>query len=98
MAQPLLIDELSALEGIAHGFFTRRGGVSTGIYGSLNCGAGSDDSLEAVRENRARVAGRLGARRLLTARQVHGTAVAVLDGSAPPDARPTADALVTAHR
>ena len=71
MIEPLLIDTLSALPGIAHGFFTRRGGVSGGIYASLNCGPGSKDSPGAVRENRARVATHLGARKLVSAYQVH---------------------------
>ncbi|MCR9058162.1 MAG: polyphenol oxidase family protein, partial [Rhodobacteraceae bacterium] len=44
------------LDGIRHGFFTRRGGVSTGIYESLNVGLGSDDTRDVVLENRNRVA------------------------------------------
>ena len=47
--------------GVAHGFFGRAGGVSTGIYESLNCGPGSRDTPEAVAENRRRVAGELAA-------------------------------------
>ena len=49
MPHPILIPELSGLTGIAHGFFGRRGGVSEGIYASLNCGVGSKDSPKAVR-------------------------------------------------
>jgi YfiH family protein len=96
MPQPLLIDTLSALPGIAHGFFTRRGGVSEGIYASLNCGVGSRDSPDAVRRNLARVAALLGARKLVTAYQVHGKSVVVVDDGVPPGQRPKADALVTA--
>jgi hypothetical protein len=96
MPQPLLVEALSALPGIAHGFFTRRGGVSEGIYASLNCGVGSKDNGEAVRTNRARVVARLQARELLTCYQVHGTTAAVADASTPADWRPKADALVTA--
>jgi polyphenol oxidase len=95
MMQPVLIPELSVLPGIAHGFFTRRGGVSEGIYASLNCGPGSGDSPEAVQENRARVARHLSACKLVSAHQVHGTTAVIMDDDAPA-ARPKADALVTA--
>ena len=47
---------LAALPGIRHGFFTRQGGVSGGIYASLNGGVGSSDDPDHVRENRARMA------------------------------------------
>lgn len=85
--------------GIAHGFFTREGGVSTGIYASLNCGGGSGDDRDAVAENRARAAVMLGVARdaLATNHQVHGIAVTTLvrpiEG-----ARPRADAMVTKER
>jgi YfiH family protein len=95
MIEPLRIDALSALPGIAHGFFTRRGGVSRGLYASLNCGAGSKDSPEAVQENRARVTAHLGARTLVSAYQVHGTTALVADDRWPAE-RPKADAIVTA--
>ena len=96
MPQPLLVEALSELPGVAHGFFTRRGGVSEGIYASLNCGVGSKDSPEAVRVNRDRVAARLSARRLMTCYQVHGTTAVIADASAPASWRPKADVLVTA--
>ncbi|OYX84087.1 MAG: polyphenol oxidase [Azorhizobium sp. 32-67-21] len=51
---------LAALKGIRHAFFTRRGGVSSGLYDSLNGGMGSQDDLACVSENRARMAGALG--------------------------------------
>jgi YfiH family protein len=92
------IDALAALPDIGHGFFTRRGGVSGGIYASLNCGVGSKDDPEAVRENRARVVGHLGARRVVTAYQVHGTAAMVVDDVSATGERPKADAMVTATR
>jgi YfiH family protein len=98
MLHSVRIDALSALPDIGHGFFSRRGGVSEGIYASLNCGVGSKDNPEAVRENRARVAGHLGARRVVTAYQVHGTAAVVLDDVSAVGERPRADALVTATR
>jgi len=97
MPHPVLAPELSSLTGIAHGFFGRRGGVSEGIYASLNCGVGSKDSPKAVQENRARVARHLGARRIVSAYQVHGTTAVIVDDE-PLAERPKADALVTATR
>lgn len=89
-------DGLSAVGAVRHGFFTREGGVSTGIYDSLNCGPGSDDAPGNVAENRARAMARLSlpANALATAHQVHGCDVFVVDG-APPETRPRVDALVT---
>jgi copper oxidase (laccase) domain-containing protein len=52
--------QLAALPGIRHGFFTRAGGVSAGLYASLNCGIGSNDDRANVLENRGRVAAALG--------------------------------------
>ena len=60
MPKPLIADCLADLSGTAHGFFTRRGGVSREDYASLNCGLGSKDAPAAVHENRARVAAFLG--------------------------------------
>ena len=64
---------LASIEGVRHGFFTRQGGVSTGIHASLNCGPGSRDDAANVAENRARVAELLGAEpgKLLTVFQKH---------------------------
>jgi YfiH family protein len=95
MPQPVLIPELSALPGVAHGFFTRRGGISGGIYASLNCGTGSNDDPASVRENRARVTGHLGARTLVFVHQVHSATAVVVDGRSAGE-RPKADAMVTA--
>jgi YfiH family protein len=85
------------LPGIRHGFFTREGGISTGLYASLNGGLGSRDDAANVAENRTRMAAALGVepRRLLTAYQIHSPDVLVADASWPPDARPRADAVVT---
>ena len=86
-----------ALRGVPHGFFTRAGGVSEGIYAGLNCGPGSGDAAAAVAENRARAAAAMGAapERLLTLHQVHSAEV--ISVSAPFEgARPRADGLVTA--
>jgi YfiH family protein len=85
------------LPGIAHAFFTREGGVSTGIYRGLNTGVGSNDARDAVLENRARAARHLGAtiERLATPFQVHGTAAIVVEEVWTHDRRPKADAVVT---
>lgn len=94
----LTADPLAALDGIRHGFFTRRGGVSTGIYDSLNMGYGSRDAAESVTENRRRAIAALNgdAAPLNTMYQVHGrTAVRVDRHWAPTDA-PRADAMVSA--
>ncbi len=89
---------LSALAGVRHAFFTRAGGVSDGVYASLNGGTGSQDAPAHVAENRARMAAALGvtADRFLTAYQVHSPEVATIDRPWIPDARPRADGLVTA--
>jgi YfiH family protein len=84
-----------ALAGVPHGFFTRRGGASTGIYAGLNCGPGSRDDAAAVAANREAAAAALGAATLLTAHQVHGVRVAVAQGPWSGE-RPQADAVVTA--
>ncbi|QLF70952.1 peptidoglycan editing factor PgeF [Peteryoungia desertarenae] len=82
--------------GIRHGFFTRQGGVSTGIYEGLNVGVGSSDQPEHIQENRARVSGWFGlpAAHLATVHQVHSPDVVVIDRP-PSGERPKADALVT---
>ncbi len=88
---------LSALEGIRHAFFTREGGVSGGLYASLNSGIGSQDEAAHVAENRARMAQALGVDpvRLLTAYQIHSPHVVVAEEPWDVDTRPRADAIVT---
>jgi len=88
---------LSELDGIRHAFFTRAGGVSDGVYASLNSGIGSDDAPDRVAENRARMAGALGVTpvSLLTAYQVHSPTVAVAERPWSLAERPRADAIVT---
>lgn len=81
--------------GVRHGFFGRGGGVSGGVYQSLNCGLGSGDDAACVRENRARVAQALGAGRLVTLHQVHSAECVVVRERWEDEARPRADALVT---
>lgn len=93
----LTATSLSAEPRIAHGFFTRRGGVSEGIYASLNCGLGSQDKSEAVAENRARAAAQLGVlpERLLTCYQFHSTEVLEVSGPWDGNGPQRADGLVT---
>lgn len=88
---------LLAMPGVRHGFFTREGGVSSGIYASLNCGVGSKDDRALVLENRARVAAALGApaEKLATPYQVHGTTTVTVTEAWPPGEGPKADGLVT---
>lgn len=93
----LKADDLSDLRGIEHGFFTREGGVSPGIYNSLNCGFGSSDDRDNVAENRARVSRELGARQpVSTVYQVHSASVQTITEPVDAAAVPQADALVTA--
>src|SRR5262245_29328585 len=83
--------------GIAHGFFGRQGGVSEGVYTSLNCGPGSSDDRAKVMENRRRATAALSpSARLVTCYQVHsGTALTVTRPWDIPD-NPKADAMATA--
>jgi YfiH family protein len=89
--------ETLALSGIRHAFFTREGGVSGGLYTSLNGGTGSRDSSAHILENRARMAAALevGPDFLLTAYQIHSPHVVVAEAPWRIDARPRADAIVT---
>ena len=84
-----------ALAPLRHGFFTRKGGASSGIFKGLNCGAGSSDQTEAVQMNRARVAQvmEVPPDRLLGVHQVHSPDVVTVTAPVPPGLR--ADALVT---
>lgn len=92
----LTIRRSPLLDGVAHGFLGRTGGVSTGVYASLNTGLGSGDAREAVLENRARALAAVApAARLVSLHQVH-SARAVEAGDWGDEARPEADALATA--
>lgn len=84
-----------ALAAHRHGFFSRKGGASSGIFAGLNCGRGSSDQAEAVLVNRARVAAALGVgpEALAGAHQIHSSDVVTL--SEVPQTPPRADALVT---
>ncbi len=88
---------MQALPGLRHAFFTREGGVSGGIYDSLNSGLGSGDAADNVAENRSRMAQALGVApdRFLTAYQIHSPNVVVADEAWTYEARPKADAIVT---
>ena len=86
---------LRAIPNIRHGFFTRHGGVSRGLYASLNGGLGSQDEAENVRENRTRMARALGADHLVTAYQVHSPDVVVAECAWTREHAPRADGVVT---
>lgn len=88
---------LSKLPRIRHAFFTRDGGVSDGIYASLNGGVGSNDAPDKVAENRARMAKALGVapNHLITPYQIHSAEVAAADAPWTVETRPRADAVVT---
>jgi YfiH family protein len=88
---------LSAIPGLRHAFFTREGGVSGGIYGSLNGGVGSNDDPAHVEENRRRMAEQLGVSpdRFLSVWQTHSPDVVVTTGPWQGETRPLADAIVT---
>ncbi|MFI4965616.1 MAG: peptidoglycan editing factor PgeF [Caulobacterales bacterium] len=91
---PALTSKLLDAAGARHAFFTRHGGVSEGIYASLNVGLGSGDDPEAVRENRRRCAAHFGAERLVTAYQIHSATALVADGDWPAGP-PQADGVVS---
>jgi purine-nucleoside/S-methyl-5'-thioadenosine phosphorylase / adenosine deaminase len=96
-AAQMLIEapSLSRLAGIRHAFFTRLGGVSEGLYESLNGGRGSHDHPGNVAENRARMARALGATQLVTAYQTHSQDVIAVETAWSIDEPPRADGLVT---
>lgn len=90
-------DQLNLPE-IQHGFFTREGGFSSGVFSSLNCGLGSGDDIAMVAKNRAKVADHLNVAHshLVSAYQVHSADVLIVD--APLAERPKVDGLVTNKR
>lgn len=96
----ITIDVLDGPGRVRHGFFTREGGVSAGLYASLNCGYGSADDPEAVTENRRRAAARLGleADGLATVHQIHSPTCVAVEAPFAPGAAPKADAMATRVR
>ena len=92
-ASPLL----SAIPGLRHAFFTREGGVSEGVYASLNGGIGSQDDPARVTENRRRMAEQMGVapERFLSVWQTHSPDAVVVTGPWEGTTRPQADAMVT---
>ncbi len=96
MAEVVTADALP----VPHGFFTRRGGVSTGPYASLNCSLSGQDDRDSVLRNRARAARAVGAdpTLLLGLTQIHGTGVVTVTQPWPAGQGHRADAMVTAQR
>ena len=93
----IVLDALDTDSAVRHAFFTRRGGVSAGLFGSLNCGFGSGDPVENVAHNRAIAMDRLDlpADRLVTCRQVHSTVVVSVDKPWRREDAPSADGMVS---
>lgn len=91
---------LAAFPALRHGFFTRRGGVSAGLYDSLNIGFGSSDDRANVRRNRERCLAALDLpdAALVTVRQTHSPDVITVTAPFDPLTAPEADALVTTQK
>ena len=90
-------NNIGQMSSICHGFFTRAGGVSDGIYASLNCGFGSEDLYDNVLKNRTRVAEAMGAtfKDLCTPFQIHSSSALIVNEPWLPDQALEADALIT---
>lgn len=86
---------LGPIHTIRHAFFGRQGGVSEGVYASLNCGSGSQDSRDAVTENRNRCASALDAQHLLSLYQIHSAQAVIVETPWALGLGPQADAMVT---
>lgn len=93
----LTLGPFNEIDGVRHGFFTREGGVSEGLYASLNCGLGSGDDADNVTTNRRRAMERLdvAAGALVTCYQIHSPTVVEVDAPWTRDNTPRADAMVT---
>lgn len=97
-APPMLtLDCMTGLSGVHHAFFTRNGGVSPGIYGTMNCGPGSKDALENVLENRRRALAALEIpnTELVTLHQIHSAIAVPVTTPWPIRQGPHADAAAT---
>ena len=97
MVDKIECEMMTAQSGVRHGFFTRRGGTSEGLYTSLNCGQGSADQSSNVLENKNIVAKALDLRieDLRTVHQFHSADVYTVTANDPPSHWPKADAMVT---
>jgi YfiH family protein len=94
-ADPVETLRSRALEGVAHGFLGRRGGVSEGVCAGLNVGLGSNDDREAIHENRRRAVAAVAPQaKLVTLHQVHSPDAIHVTGPFADEARPRADAMV----
>lgn len=95
MVEKITDKNLQTIPTITHGFFNRTGGVSDGIYNSLNCALGSNDNINNALENRNRVARALDQNNISTLYQIHSNKPVVIDEPLSPKNRPEADALIT---
>lgn len=91
----MLVLRADNLSDIAHGFFGRTGGASTGIFQSLNCGPGSGDDPAKVTENRARVMSELAGGALVTLHQIHSPEAIIVTETWQMGKGPEADAMAT---
>lgn len=100
MAMTFLTTDLEKIKYVRHGFFTRQGGSSGGIYESLNCAFSSGDDKDAVRQNREKVAEalKLEPDKIVTVYQVHSAKVVTVNEPWARDKAPEADALITDKR
>ncbi len=94
----ITLSALDGMESVHHAFFTREGGVSEGVYASLNCGFGSRDDPARVAENRARAMGMIGmpVSALTTVHQEHTARAVIADRAWSHGEAPVADAMATA--
>jgi len=97
-ALPVIRSRLLEAAGVSHAFFTRQGGVSTGVYASLNGGAGSRDDAAAVAENKRRMADTLGitADRFMVPYQIHSADAVAIAAPWSEAERPRCDGVATA--
>ena len=93
----ITLDTLNCDNCIRHAFFTRQGGISTGLFAALNCGFGSGDDLEKVARNRALATAQLDlpSDRLVSCHQVHGTDIVTVERPWRREDNPRADGMVT---
>ncbi|MDD3182685.1 MAG: peptidoglycan editing factor PgeF [Alphaproteobacteria bacterium] len=100
MNTAVLCEQLVAHTTIRHGFFTREGGVSEGLFSSLNCADNTADNPVHVTENRGRIAHSLGvtSEKLISCKQIHASRAMLIDSSWSAKNKPEADAMVTTQR